>query len=338
LLGGLAVAVVVGVLSLGSGASPELDLLPPQAVLRDGERIQITAAVTGSVGEAAREAGFQWTSSNPSVATVDAEGVVTGVGEGTAAIVARIGELAASADITVQDARSSATESGGEAEALPTGGGARDGAGSPALRLARARLSFTSLAGQGEVEPAFVEVTGAGITDLGLEVTYPSGGSSGWLTAGLSGSSAPTRIELRVDPAAVPAGEHEARVDVTAAGSPGASLRVSYLKAPAGPEEADAGLPLDELDEVLDRQVNRLLDGPGPEALSAVRDTAEAVWALQGQAPTASRAQAAFVAAQAEVLAGNVEEALTWAERAVALAPDNEGYRRLLEDLGGGTP
>ncbi len=89
------------------------------------------------------------------------------------------------------------------------------------------------------------------------------------------------------------------------------------------------------MDEVLDRQVNRLLDGVSGAALRAVWDTARMVWALDAASNT-SRAQAAFVLAQAELVEGNPTEALTWAERAVELAPGNDGYRRLRDDLRGG--
>jgi hypothetical protein len=95
---------------------------------------------------------------------------------------------------------------------------------------------------------------------------------------------------------------------------------------------------VDQVNPTLDRLDDRLLDSPSPASLAALNDTAQAVWAMGDRIPDVARARAAFYAAQAESALGNTEEARSWAERAVALVPDNDGYRILLESLGGGRP
>ena len=332
LLPALGAAVVIGSvgawLALSGGDEARLELLPGQAVLRGGERIQITPAVTGSVDDE----GVQWVSSNTSVATVDPDGLVTGIGPGQAEITARIGMLAASTDITVSGS-DEATPGGGGNEGSGGRGGERATPRPGALTLARTSMTFSSVAGEGAPDAGSVAVEGRGLSSLRADVVYPQGGAPGWLEAALSGTTTPARLALTVDPEAVPVGRHEATVEVSAAGAGSARVRVSYEKTAAGTGEA--GLALTEVDEVLDRQVNRLLDGASGAALQAVGDTARMVWALEA-ASTTSRAQAAFVLAQSELVEGNPQEALTWAERAVELAPGNDGYRRLRDDLRGG--
>ncbi|HSM04637.1 MAG TPA: protein kinase [Longimicrobiales bacterium] len=331
LLGGaVAVAGAAAWFALSGGEEARLDLLPGQAVLRAGERIQITPALTGADGV---EGGVEWSSSDPSVASVGSDGLVTGLEEGRAAITARIGALAASAEITV-----SALDEGGRGGGEGDRGGEGGGEGRPGpvvLTLDRTRVAFSSSAGGPPPDPVSVTVGGAGSEGLRAEAAYPAGGGAGWLDVGVSQTGNAARVELTVDPDAVPVGTYAARVDVTGAGGGAATLRVTYQKAAVPDEELP--LSLDRIDDVLDRQVNRLLDGVSGAALEAVADTARMVWSLEA-APATSRAQAAFVRAQAEVVLGNQAEALVWAERAVTLAPGNDGYRRLRDDLRGGTP
>jgi hypothetical protein len=276
------------------------------------------------------------------VAEVDAAGFVTGVGEGTAAIVARIGDLAASADVAVSAASVADAGPDDPAEADPPGPGPLTGGGEtgPILGLRPDRVLLASIDGEG-VEPASVELTGEGIAALSTAVAYPGGGASGWLNAELSGTSTPARLELRVDPDAVPVGEHAARVDVSVAGRPTATIQVTYAKdaVPAEDEvstDFEGTSAFDDLSGLLDRQ-ERLLEDMSPEAYAAVGDTAGTVWGLRG-APDDVRARAAFYAAQAAFGGGDRSEARVWAERAVELAPANDGYRILLEQLTGGAP
>ncbi len=89
-----------------------------------------------------------------------------------------------------------------------------------------------------------------------------------------------------------------------------------------------------EAQELLNRQFDRLNDAPGPAGLDAVVDSATQVWAVT-QLPDGVRGLAAYLVASGLMESGNDAEALTWARRAVDLAPESQGYRTLLDALGG---
>ena len=79
-----------------------IEVTPPNLLLvgPPGIRFPLDALAKSSTGKPA-EASSQWSSSRPSVATVDAHGVVSTVGPGTTTIVARLGELQAGCDVIV---------------------------------------------------------------------------------------------------------------------------------------------------------------------------------------------------------------------------------------------
>ena len=66
-----------------------------------GETVQLTAAVRDQNARVMAGATVTWTSSANSVATVDASGLVTAAGNGTATITANSGEASGSAAVTV---------------------------------------------------------------------------------------------------------------------------------------------------------------------------------------------------------------------------------------------
>ena len=67
-----------------------------------GSTQQLTAEGFDENGNAVEGAQFSWASSDTAVATVDADGLVTAVGSGTATITATAGEVSGSAALTVQ--------------------------------------------------------------------------------------------------------------------------------------------------------------------------------------------------------------------------------------------
>ena len=69
--------------------------------LRSGEVLQLSAEALDENGRPIPGVVFSWESSNTSVATVDATGLVTGVAEGTATITASAGDVRTSVQITV---------------------------------------------------------------------------------------------------------------------------------------------------------------------------------------------------------------------------------------------
>ncbi len=73
---------------------------PPTRVLTVGETVRLQAAIADGSG-AAVQGGVTWASTNPSVVSVDATGLVTARRAGTASIVAVFGPAAGGATITV---------------------------------------------------------------------------------------------------------------------------------------------------------------------------------------------------------------------------------------------
>lgn len=111
--GALAAAAIVAVLAAAAG-TPRADtpsepgdlvLLPDHVVLRgQGARQQFLVERRVGTSFVGTTANCRFTSSNPNVATVDAEGVVSAVGDGRAIITARAGERAASTIVQVERA------------------------------------------------------------------------------------------------------------------------------------------------------------------------------------------------------------------------------------------
>jgi len=78
---------------------------PPRAELTAlGETLQLAAQVRDQNGQAMSGVTVTWSTGNAAVATVDASGLVTAVGDGTATISATAGSAAGSAEITVDQA------------------------------------------------------------------------------------------------------------------------------------------------------------------------------------------------------------------------------------------
>ena len=90
-------AVTVEQLAGSVVLSPTADTIAP------GDTVRLVAEAFDDNGHAAEGAPFQWSSSDASVARVDASGLVTGVGEGRATVAAVSGDARATADITVEN-------------------------------------------------------------------------------------------------------------------------------------------------------------------------------------------------------------------------------------------
>ena len=79
-----------------------IDVSPGTASLSSiGQTVQFTAEAFDANGHAVADASFTWSSSNTSVATVDAAGLVTSTGIGSAEIAAGAGGVRATADLMV---------------------------------------------------------------------------------------------------------------------------------------------------------------------------------------------------------------------------------------------
>ena len=66
-----------------------------------GDTVRVGAAFVDANGHALADAGAEWASADPAVATVDTSGLVTAVANGTAAVTATAGEVSGTASVTV---------------------------------------------------------------------------------------------------------------------------------------------------------------------------------------------------------------------------------------------
>ncbi len=85
---------------------------PTTTKLTPGQTAQLAATPTSSTGTAVTGESVAWTTSNASVATVSASGVVTGVGVGSATVSATSGGVSGSSNITVNAAAASPVATG----------------------------------------------------------------------------------------------------------------------------------------------------------------------------------------------------------------------------------
>ena len=78
-----------------------VEVSPSAETIAVGATLQLTAEAFDANGQAVAGAEFSWESSDASVATVDATGLVTGIAEGTATITASAGDARGTATVTV---------------------------------------------------------------------------------------------------------------------------------------------------------------------------------------------------------------------------------------------
>jgi PKD repeat protein len=122
-----------------------------------------------------------WSSSDEAVATVDAEGGVTGHREGTARITASVDGVSGSALV----------------EVLP----------GPEILPDRSEVTFAAPEGGNDPPERTVAIANGGagqLTGLSAEVDYSDGQPGGWLSASLADTRAPTTLRLRVTTGALP--------------------------------------------------------------------------------------------------------------------------------------
>jgi uncharacterized protein YjdB len=84
--------------------TPDAVEVSPESVTltETGATEQLTAVVYDEDGDEIEDAEVTWSSSDEEVATVDEDGLVEAVGEGTATITATSGEASGTAEVTVE--------------------------------------------------------------------------------------------------------------------------------------------------------------------------------------------------------------------------------------------
>jgi hypothetical protein len=84
-----------------SGDAGPLVVAPSAAIIRAGGTLQLNLSARGADGQTMHPTGATWTSSNPSVATVGANGIVTARTVGTSVISASWNDVQSHSTVTV---------------------------------------------------------------------------------------------------------------------------------------------------------------------------------------------------------------------------------------------
>ena len=174
---------------------PVLTVVPGVAELQVGESTQLSVAGATTA--------VSWSSSDPSVATVEF-GRVTAVGAGRAVVVAGSGSESARASVTV---------------VRP-----------PTLVVSPSAAAFEATVGGGLPVAQALAITNGGdrpITGLAVGTIAYAGGTTPWLTAVGSATTAPATLTLRPNSTALPAGTYTATVPLTSSTAVNAPLAVT---------------------------------------------------------------------------------------------------------------
>lgn len=156
----------------------------------EGERVQLVGLVHDHQNRLLEGPYLEWSSSDPSIASVDSLGVVTALSPGAVVIRARFQNVTGEANVEVLRG--------------------------PFVVVVPASVTLYTSPGAA-LAPQMVAVSNGGagrLEQLAARVTYVSG-SDGWLAPSLTSATAPTSLTLRLDPAGLAAGHHRATVSVS---------------------------------------------------------------------------------------------------------------------------
>lgn len=204
----LAVAWTAWACTDGTGPEGSLRLLFDTGTVTPGANVQLTALDA--------EGEVVWTSDAPAVAdVVSRTGWVTGVAPGTAVITADDGSSQVTATIQVRTP--------------------------PILRVSAPTADLEAVAGQGDPDPATLQITNDGDLPLsGLqvgEIVYGIGESTGWLSATLTGATAPASLQLAASVAGLAPGTYTATLtvasNVSANGPQSLAVTLRVLRPPS---------------------------------------------------------------------------------------------------------
>ena len=167
---------------------------PLQIVVFVDATERLSARAQDASGNSLTGRTITWSSTNSSVASVDASGLVRGIAAGTATIRATAEGVVGSAEVTVILR--------------------------PSIVLSVSEVQLESDFAGEPTESVPIEIsngTTGTLSELQIGVSYPSGGPQGWVETDLSSATAPATLSIRAIPTALPAGTHEAEVEVRSA-------------------------------------------------------------------------------------------------------------------------
>jgi len=160
-------------LLFGPGPASAVRVAPDTVFLQVSDSATLSGVVVDSAGSALLDLHVTWTSSEPDVATVSADGIVTAKTLGSSMMTAAYQDLRGLAVVVVEPP--------------------------PALGFEPGAVTFTASVGGGNPAPESVEIVNAGgddLTGLSLGPISYDPGASGWLDAVLSGTEEPATLTL----------------------------------------------------------------------------------------------------------------------------------------------
>ena len=169
----------------------DITVVPARVDALVSDQTPLTTEIRDQDGNVLTGRDVSWASLDPSVAAVDANGIITAVGPGQALITATADGVVGSAQVSVQER--------------------------PTVRISPGSIELATVQGNGGAlqRVANVENGGGGVLEsLSVQVEYDGGGRQ-WLSASLSGSEAPAALNLSARATGLPVGLHRALVVVT---------------------------------------------------------------------------------------------------------------------------
>lgn len=205
-----------------------VDVSPSQLSIVQGDHETLSATPRTSDGRALAGRSVEWSSDDPGIAAVDAQGEVEGVGPGDTQVQATADGVTGSAALTVLPGRR--------------------------IVVSTADLQIEGISGESTPVRREVAVTNGGAGTLsGLEaaVVAVGGGPTEWLEATLDATTAPTSLRLRAHAEGLEPGTYEARVTLSA---PRALNSPVHLDVTLAAREPDPVLALDPVSISLSAQ------------------------------------------------------------------------------------
>ena len=172
-------------------AVSEVEVFPPNVSAVVGESVRLDAVVRDDLGEELSRATPLWTSDDPSVAEVDATGLVQARSGGSTLVTASYEGVSGTSVVRVF--------------------------AGPGIGASDESVEMLTAVGKGSPDPEVVSITNAGtgvLEGLSVDVRHP-GGAPHWLTATIAGAAAPTSLTLTADADRSSAGVYHAVVAVT---------------------------------------------------------------------------------------------------------------------------
>ena len=289
----------------------DVEVLHPVPLDSGGEELDITCTT-------------EFESNDPSVVTVNSQGVLTAVAPGEAVITTRLNGVPGEVSIVVEEPEEGDPDDDDDPDP-------------ERLELEAEDVEFEAEEGGESPSPQSVAVTSRTDDEVeGLEWTSSyQDGAEGWLSGSMEDSETPTELELEADVEGVEAGEHVAELTVTGDEAEPATLTVTLVVEDVDAQivglEAEIGGHVPELDRLTDDEaeedegVDGVLSLDFQELLEdPVLDLT--VWALMSDGTREDVTQAAVVDSDSPDLEVDTPGVLNLANLLVSALTDPEHY------------